>query len=984
MKPYKKNKSKENMSWILPLFLSIILLILPQLAYSQVHVTVFNASLSRLSLTFPRNDISSSFFIVVPNGTISQARMRIEGFNLQGQNVFPADVMLVTDISASMDDNCAHRPPWPTDSPCKINDAKAADISFLNNVDLDVVHVGLTSYSYCPTLSNVERLTNDWNVLNSTISQYRIQSTTNMARGMELAIDELRSIRHRTGVKRYIIIMTDGVTNTWTTPTGYCNNSGAGGQAQQAVRDQATRARNNNITIFSIAFGVCNPASNRYNQSGADCFLTNQIADMTGGQSYNTSDPDTLKAIYEMIAEKITVTNFSTPTISSTTPLSLNGWWYSAPYSGNALWNGTSCGDISANCGCIDFRSLVQSNLGQCTAYPCNISFSVYSSTVGMLNLSDLYIEINEPPISNYPPTGTCMERNISCGQTELIIPLDNGLMVNDANDDLSTLSWRFDSNIGTGIWNNTDFNTTRQLVFRPDPNNLANSYWETFIYNVSDPWNASTLSCINVSYAGCVLPVCGNNITEFGEQCELNNTQNNSYCSQSMYNCSAMPQVMTRDEFGNCGPTCQCINDSWSLPTCIYGNCTANCTTGTSHDCTLPGNIPGTQTCNTTTCNWDACIPNQVLSIGDTTISFDYSYRPNGGYDYNLSNMLSQYAILPGPANTLKFVIETISANFSINPNPPAGINGSTKFAPLATWFLPTSEQLLINSTILGDDGNIHTSTAILTVIYTGEGAPQGEITCSATAPGYLLSPDSSITIPLDDVFNFTSPECFTSSGACGVVSEISSPDISVQLNAPYFIVNSGSTVPNQASITVSSSSGISATCPVRFLNLNLNCDKPNCKSCPDANCLLDHPEWECLDYPFVMVTNPFAIFKPSSRLPNWAPSQYSITSVDITDGFEIEKISADDFHIKNNTDIATGTQGAAMFQLKFDGYDGNARICPPLWRVNYNIGENSFDPNSTLLITGARAALGFYEIDGIVFSRGPYIFIAKVWLRE
>jgi hypothetical protein len=58
--------------------------------------------------------------------------------------------------------------------------------------------------------------------------------------------------------------------------------------------------------------------------------------------------------------------------------------------------------------------------------------------------------------------------------------------------------------------------------------------------------------------------------------------------------------------------------------------------------------------------------------------------------------------------------------------------------------------------------------------------------------------------------------------------------------------------------------------------------------------------------------------------------------------------------------------------------------RICPKLKRFHYNIGDLSYDPNTTLLITGSRAVTGYYEKDGFVFSKGPYIFIAKVWMKE
>jgi hypothetical protein len=554
--------------------------------------------------------------------------MRIQGFDLRGQALNPADIVLVTDVSGSMDDDCSSTDPPLNELNCKIRDAQRADISFLDNVNLHYMHAGLIYYSSCPSDPlNIFSLSDNYDDLVGEINSYDSDSYTNMGGGMELAMHELLlGTNARPGIPKYMIVMTDGLANYYYTSGGYY----AGGScrsgttsAQNYVRSIAQQAENNGIIIYGIAFG-----------SDADTALVREIT--TNGQLYYAPDGATLTAIYNQIAQNISVQDFPTPTISSTVPRSMFGWSYPTPYSGDVYWDGMSCGDASASC--TDFRSLVQSNLGQCTAYPCDIRFSVYSSTVGMLNLSELFIELNEPPVGNYPPIGNCFSLPITCPQTQSQASIDNAALVTDQNDPLNTLTWAYSSSIesaGGSYFNfNSNYNSTRQLVFTADPARLDLTYWRTFFFNITDPWGALNTSCINVSYAGCAPPVCGNGPPpESGEECEFNNTVNNTYCSsQSTINCTNQPRVRIRDQYGDCNATCGCTDDDWGPLTCIAGNCTAACTSGTSQHCFTPDGYLGNQSCNDITCNWNACI--STLYCGDGTVNgTETCERP---YSYN------------------------------------------------------------------------------------------------------------------------------------------------------------------------------------------------------------------------------------------------------------------------------------------------------------------------------------------------------------
>jgi Mg-chelatase subunit ChlD len=594
------------------LFFVIILLIVPiltnTLTYAQV--TTFNNSLSTLNLRFPQEFLTQNFFIRVPNGTITEARMRIQGFDMQGRKGLPADVVLVTDTSGSM--SCSRG------SPCKITAAQNADKTFLDNVNLMYTHVGLVQYAY-PSLTKLnENLTDNGTELRREINNYRADGWTDMGKGMELAMNQLLSSHARSDAPKYIIVMTDGWPNCDATNSdSNCGENYRDG-AVDYVLDIANQCAANNIVIYGISFGNC---SGVYD-SGADCDLMQQIT--TNGVMYNAPDPTTLAQIYNQIAQQIDVNDFSTPTIRSINPLYRLGWRYPTTFSGDALWNGASCGIGSATCP--DFRTLVQDNLAQCTAYPCDIMFSVYSSTVGMLNLSELFIEINEPPVGNYPPIGNCLSLPIRCPQTRNQTSIDNIRLVTDQNDPLNTLTWIYNSLLiesagGSYFTYNFDYNSTRQLVFTVDPARLDLTFWRTFFFDITDPWGASTQSCINVSYAGCAPPVCGNGPPlELGEQCEFNNTVNNTYCSQTLENCADAPQLRIRDQYGDCNATCGCVNDSWSAPACVINKCGANCTSGTNRTCTGVGIPQGMQYCDEATCNWGLCIP--LGRCGDGTLN--------------------------------------------------------------------------------------------------------------------------------------------------------------------------------------------------------------------------------------------------------------------------------------------------------------------------------------------------------------------------
>jgi|GEM_PF-4927432 len=1035
-----------NKLWIFVIILLILLLPV------NSQVTVFDDSLSRISLSFPQEYETRTYFLRVPNGTVSEARMRLEGFDILGQAILPADIILITDVSGSMDDDCPGGNANPGETPCKINDAKTADISFLNNTNLNYIHVGLVDYSSCPSDPlNIFPLTDDYDALVQEINSYSTQSRTNIGGGMELAMHELLGPRAQPGAPKYMLVMTDGLANNYYSSGGYY----AGGScqsgttsAQNYVRTIAQQAEDNGITIYGIAFGA-----------DADQSLVQEIT--TNGQLYFAPDADTLKDIYDEIAKNISVQDFPTPTISSTNPVSLNGWEYPSPYSGDVFWDGSSCGTGAATC--MDYRALIQQNLDQCSSDPCDIDFSVYSTTVGQLNLSELYIEINEPPVGNYPPLGTCRYETIVCGETEFIVDIDDGSMVTDPNDDLDTLTWVYNSSItsagGSYFSFNNDYNTIRELNFSIDQNYLDVSYWEVFFFNISDPWGESTIACINVSYEGCVITVeCGNGILEPGEECD-NGVSNGVpcipmygsfciYCNQTCANITlyggfcgnGYPESPYEEcDDGNlapgdgCNETCQL--EPGITPGCGNGilepgeQCDDRCLNGIPYVCEPvdngdgcdqfcmlePGVIPrcgngilepqlgeecddGCQApvagicdaaddgdgCNST-CQLE---PTPVLNIEDRTISFDYSAYP--GYEYNLTTMLSPYAILPCDPSILDFEIEA-STNFEItSPIDPFGTIIIVPSAP--DWTTPTSE--ILEVLVRCQAGSVwYQDTAMLSITYTGGSPFQGSITCEPITPNYMLHEGVDLSIDLDEVFEFQ--------GDYGIVNELdesSSFRIIITPNLPSsFSARSNGLVGTETvQIKLRTDRGVfSDYCPVIFFSFNANCDKEECDACfnlpaqsppnhPQYVCLRDN---DCLDSE-ILVLNPYTPVRVPNLVPSGTPSNYRIdlfTSLQ-NDDFNVTPDSGDKDQVFkiNGSKVAHGVESAAVIDLWFYDYATTGRICPKLTRLDFDIGEQIYDPVTDLLITGTRAITGYYEIVGVVISKGPYLFTAKVWLRE
>jgi len=595
--------------------ITIVFSLLVLSSSAQITITEFNDSLDSINFSYPLAYITHEYFVRLPEGTVAEARMRIQGLDILGQAILPADVVLVTDVSGSMRDYN------------KMDDAIAADQSFLDNVNLNYIHVGLVHYSnWRPETSgelNTDldiHLSDDRGALEDEIDDYYADGYTNMGGGMEYAMNEILGSYAQETNRTFMLVMTDGRANCYpldindydlTDPsTGYCPYGlrripdTVYAQGADYARHVANLCAENNITIFAIAFG-----------RDANTGLMQDIATITGGEYHFAPDGDTLQDIYNQIAQSISYQDFPTPKIESTSPVSMDGWEYPTQYSLDTVWDAADCGSGSARC--IDYRAFIQANIDSCSAYPCDVMFSAYSETFGQLTLSELYIEINEPPIGNLPPNGNCREENMFCGDTEVTINIDDGSMISDPNDELNTLTWTYDYSLqspgGSHFLVNSDFNTTRQFIVTVDPSFMDQTFWEVFFFNVSDPSGASTMSCVNVSYEGCIFDGCGDGDLDSGEECDDGNDGNNNDECIIDY---LVPYECMNATCGdgyiwnvNCSALCeQCDNGSLNNDT-LADACRTNCTlpycgdsvNDTGEECDDGANGIDTDFCNDT-----------------------------------------------------------------------------------------------------------------------------------------------------------------------------------------------------------------------------------------------------------------------------------------------------------------------------------------------------------------------------------------------
>ncbi len=159
-----------------------------------------------------------------------------------------SDVIIILDRSGSMAADGGD-PPEPLES------AKNAAVGFVQILQPND-QVGYLSYATTPTFPIEQTLTSDRNQVIRSIRSTRMGTDgiqyTNMGAAFNVALEELTSGRQRDDARKVIVFLTDGdVTRPVNPQTGLRDVE----YAAQYARDAAQRAKDANVTIYTIGFG---------------------------------------------------------------------------------------------------------------------------------------------------------------------------------------------------------------------------------------------------------------------------------------------------------------------------------------------------------------------------------------------------------------------------------------------------------------------------------------------------------------------------------------------------------------------------------------------------------------------------------------------------------------------------------------------------------------------------------------------------------
>lgn len=159
-----------------------------------------------------------------------------------------SDIMLVLDRSGSMAAG-GGTPPEPLQS------AKQAAQNFIEQV-LATTQIGFVSYATTPTTPMELLLTKNKEEARQAIASVAMGEDgvqyTNMGDAFKVALQELQSERHNNEARKVIIFMTDGDV---TRPVNPQTNLPDRTYAANYAREQATAAKADGVTVYSIGFG---------------------------------------------------------------------------------------------------------------------------------------------------------------------------------------------------------------------------------------------------------------------------------------------------------------------------------------------------------------------------------------------------------------------------------------------------------------------------------------------------------------------------------------------------------------------------------------------------------------------------------------------------------------------------------------------------------------------------------------------------------
>lgn len=157
------------------------------------------------------------------------------------QSGAPLDVLLVLDRSGSMEGQG------------KLRDAKTAAHALIDELDPSTDRVGLVSYSDTARLDS--QLTQDFTAVKNTVSGLQARGETNIGDGVVKARQEFQA-RRRSNAIPIMIVLTDGIANRTHNGKSCVPFPIQPNTCTQDAINQANTAKSDNITIFTVGFGL--------------------------------------------------------------------------------------------------------------------------------------------------------------------------------------------------------------------------------------------------------------------------------------------------------------------------------------------------------------------------------------------------------------------------------------------------------------------------------------------------------------------------------------------------------------------------------------------------------------------------------------------------------------------------------------------------------------------------------------------------------
>jgi len=188
----------------------------------------------------------------------------------------PLDVMLVMDVSGSMNDKL------PGDAMTKISGTKQAAKLFIDNLDPSKDRVGIATFSTTATLKTP--LTNDFTAAKSEIDKLSANGYTDIGDGIATATGEFGLHGRGNSTVWVTILLSDGMANR---PTGV--------NATEYALDKAAEAADLGIRLYTIGLGA---------KTDIDEALLSQIV-ANGGKYYYAPSASDLADIYTRIVQDL-------------------------------------------------------------------------------------------------------------------------------------------------------------------------------------------------------------------------------------------------------------------------------------------------------------------------------------------------------------------------------------------------------------------------------------------------------------------------------------------------------------------------------------------------------------------------------------------------------------------------------------------------------------------------------------------------------